>query len=212
MGSFASSIHVRSNDTAAVLAALDACLCVELTGYVRQTDVPASLAPPARGLYIAHALEGWVGVLDSDFHESRGLAADLAAELDTPVLQVLVRDSHFWHYQLFRGGPDLLGSLLPTEAPGPRKRRARRGGRYLRYLRPLLKEGVTDSQVLDALARQTAFAEEDLAVFLPLLGIPALWAHLSYDNLPEMSPSRLQEAGIILAEHRLCGPSEGSGR
>jgi len=81
MGSFASSIHVRSNDTAAVLAALDACLRAE--GYVRQTDVPARPTPPARGVYVAHAVEGWVGVLDSDSGESGGLAGNVAGALDT---------------------------------------------------------------------------------------------------------------------------------
>lgn len=306
MGSFANSFHVRSDDAAAVFAAIDGWLRLE--GYQVASDAPerVRLTPPHRGIYVAEALSGWVGVMDSDLGEGSGLGANIAAELNTPVLFVLVNDSDSWMYQLFVDGdvdefesvegdfdgegevdasvaelaksaelikllqsgdmaaiqaalgpqiqrmqeeleakmpPDirdiyerakrgqstpqenqkyvlwvnsnmmprpsatgmlsgLFGGLLPTK-PKPRKRKPPRENPHLKYLRPLLAEGVTDFQVAGALANQSTFAEEDLAEFLPLLGIPSLWAYLSHDYLPEMSEASLREAGVRLQAHRL---------
>lgn len=307
MGSFANSFHIRSSDAAAVFAAIDEWLHTE--GYAVASDAPerVRLTPPHRGIYVTDALNGWVGVMDSDLGEGPGLGANLSAQLDTPVLFVLVNDSDSWMYQLFVDGdmdefesveeedfedegamdatlaelaksaelvkllqsgdqaaiqaalgpqiqrmqeeleakmpPDirdiyqrmqqgqttpqenqkyvlwvnsnmlprpsavgtlggLLGGLLPTK-PKPRKKKTPRNNPHLKVLRPLLAEGVTDFQVAGALANQSTFAEEDLANFLPLLGIPALWAYLAYDYLPEMSAGDLQDAGIRMQVHRV---------
>lgn len=105
MGSFANSIHVRSGDAAAILAAIDSALSAR--GY-RPTSAPQEpgrpMRPGLRGIYVAEPLAGWVGVMDSDMGGLLDLAQRLSAALPTSALAVLVNDSDSWHYQLFDGG------------------------------------------------------------------------------------------------------------
>ena len=87
---------------------------------------------------------------------------------------------------------------LPTAQP-PRKKSKRKPNKAQRAaqqkrldeLRPTLGPGVTDEQVQDVLDRRAVFAEEVLAEFLPLLGIPDFYANLSYRYLDESSPEEL---------------------
>ena len=61
----------------------------------------------------------------------------------------------------------------------------------LEKLRPLLVAGVDDEQVQAALDQRAVFAEETLANFLPLLGIPAHYAYLDYHHLRDTTPEEL---------------------
>ena len=63
-------------------------------------------------------------------------------------------------------------------------------------MRPLLAPGVTDEQVQDVFDKQAVFAEEVLAEFLPLLGIPDFYANLSCRYLEESGPEELADQGI----------------
>src|SRR5262249_31369665 len=72
---------------------------------------------------------------------------------------------------------------------------------HLEHLRPLLKGGVNDSHVAEILSEQATFAEETLGRFLPLIGIPAFYAYLSYQYLPEFTSADLAQKSIHFTEH-----------
>jgi hypothetical protein len=107
MGSFAYSVHVKSTDARGVAAAAAAAL--REAGY-EPTDQAPPLGPLTgqseahRGIHVADARDGWVGLLDSAIERSEELAAELSRRLDTDAVHVLVNDSDDWHYSLYRGG------------------------------------------------------------------------------------------------------------
>ena len=68
-------------------------------------------------------------------------------------------------------------------------------------LRPLFVAGTTDEQFQEILAEKAVFAEETLAKFLPLVGIPCHYAYLSYDYQSEATPDELAAHGIQFAHH-----------
>jgi hypothetical protein len=67
-------------------------------------------------------------------------------------------------------------------------------------LRPLFVADVTDERLAEVLSEKAVFAEETLAKFLPLVGIPAHYAYLSYDYHAESSPEELAPHGIQFAQ------------
>jgi hypothetical protein len=107
MGSFANSLHVRSNDAAAVAEAIRTTLVAE--GYEptdEELDEEAMWGGPSalRAVHVSVARDGWVSVLDSDLMNSMTLTAQLSGQLETHSLHFLVNDSDSWLYQLYHGG------------------------------------------------------------------------------------------------------------
>lgn len=107
MGSFATSLHVKANDTAAVADALRALLFAEgyeATEEEPERGFPTGLPSPLRAIQLSAAREGWVSLLDSAGIDSLTLPVALSGQLQTHVIQFFVNDSDSWHYQLFYGG------------------------------------------------------------------------------------------------------------
>ena len=108
MGSFATSLHVKSDNARTVADAIRQALTSE--GYDATDDAPAeggrvpSSLPP---LHVSDAREGWVSLLDSDGIMSLTLAAALSDRLQTHAIQFFVNDSDSWHYQLYYAGRQL---------------------------------------------------------------------------------------------------------
>ena len=109
MGSFANSLHVKSEDAVAVADAVRASLIEG--GYRVTHEGPgeeAAWAPsPLRAVYVSDSRAAWVGLLDSDLVSSFQLAVDLSQQLDTHAIFFMVNDSDSWHYQLYAGGKQL---------------------------------------------------------------------------------------------------------
>jgi hypothetical protein len=107
----------------------------------------------------------------------------------------------------------MLGGLFnpPRAAPGPQKRPQPQPQRTkhidtaarqrLEALRPLLREGVDDQVVLNVFSQRAVFAEDVLAEFLPLVGIAADYAHLSYQYLGEAAATDLDKQNIRFVQH-----------
>jgi hypothetical protein len=107
MGSFANSLHVKSDNAARVAESIRNLLFAD--GYEITDEEPPEEAlwgmPSSfRALHVSEAREGWVSVLDSDLMQSLSLAAALSGELESEAIQVMVNDSDSWHYQLYRAG------------------------------------------------------------------------------------------------------------
>lgn len=132
MGSWANSYHVRSNDPSAVLDAIRTILVESghrLQGDEparpvsvgrRRRGRPHILRNPfptsddfdeddveedrddQRNLCVYRAVNGWVGVLDSEPFSD--LTMQLSARLKTDTLSVMVNDSDSWLYSLIRRG------------------------------------------------------------------------------------------------------------
>ena len=107
---------------------------------------------------------------------------------------------------------DVVGEFLPlagvktARKSKSRKRKPTKAQRAaalerLDSLRPLLANGVTDEKVEEVFDEQAVFAEETLAKFLPLLGIPSFYAYLGYDHQSDASPADLAQHGIRFAHH-----------
>lgn len=86
---------------------------------------------------------------------------------------------------------------LPSETPHSDEELAD----HAAQLRPLLAPGVTEEQVVAVLRTQSVLAEDDLRRFLPLLGIPAIYADLSYHYAEEFTPEELAAEGVRLVAH-----------
>jgi len=103
----------------------------------------------------------------------------------------------------------LGGALGPGPAPAAKpakKRRATKAQQKARQtrldqLRPILAEGTSDEQLQEVFEKQTVFAEDVLAEFLPLVGIPALYATFSYAYFDEAATNDLAAHGIRFAHH-----------
>ncbi|HEY7315655.1 MAG TPA: hypothetical protein VH643_40375 [Gemmataceae bacterium] len=107
MGSFANSLHVKSDNAAKVVAAVRNLLFAD--GYeITDEELPQEalwgMPSSLRGIHVSEASEGWVSVLDSDLMQSLSLTAALSGELESDAIQVMVNDSDSWHYQLYRRG------------------------------------------------------------------------------------------------------------
>jgi hypothetical protein len=313
MGSFANSLHVKCDDAERVKAAIESLLADK--GWSATDELPDEpdarfgVTPTRRALFVSAPLGGWVSILDSDLMGESQLAADLARQLDTYALLVMVNDSDSWYYTLHRGarqldefesemGDDdfdespgdlegltaslnslqkmmsdgslmqrmaevqqqieakmppemqdiraraqigkatseelmqfqdwfsrsnplineqieqLVGTVLPGGAlgrlkqqlqPKPGKRKAAKADKATRErlerLRPLLAKDADDEEVEEVFAVQATFAEETLADFLPLVGIPGYYAYLSYGYLEESTPAELAQHSIRFVHH-----------
>jgi hypothetical protein len=103
MGSFATSLHVKSSDADRVAATLTEILAG--SGWRPTQKDPESEpqwgAPPTlRGLQVSAPRDGWVSVLDTDLMGAHGLAPAIAEKLDTHAIFFLVNDSDSWSYLL----------------------------------------------------------------------------------------------------------------
>jgi hypothetical protein len=103
---------------------------------------------------------------------------------------------------------DVVGIAAKSRAGKSKKRKRKRtkaqrtaAEERLDHLRPLLVAGVTDEQLQEVLDEKAIFAEETLAKFLPLLGIPRFYAYLDYDHKDEASADELAAHGIQFAQH-----------
>lgn len=100
---------------------------------------------------------------------------------------------------------NLLGGPRAQQQARPQSQRSKAPTsaqqKRLDELRPLLAAGVTDEQVQGVLDRQAAFAEDVLAEFLPLLGLPSNYANLSHRYLRESRPAELEPHGIRFIQH-----------
>jgi hypothetical protein len=110
MGSFATSLHVRANDSSTVADALRRLLLDE--GYETTEEEPERgfpMAPPSslRAIQLSTSSGGWVSLLDSEGIYSQNLAAGLSGQLQTHAIQFFVNDSDSWHYQLFHAGEQI---------------------------------------------------------------------------------------------------------
>lgn len=120
MGSFANSLHVRSDDCRAVVKEIAKILGAR--GYkITDVDRTALERPETRCstrlLEVAQAENGWVGVLDSDLMGILTLALELSRALDTYTICVMVNDSSSWHYELFYQGRPVDGFDSPGSWP-----------------------------------------------------------------------------------------------
>jgi hypothetical protein len=103
MGSFASSLHVKSSDANQVAVRLTEIL---VDGGWRPTaatpDKRSDWPGPStlRGLHVSAPHESWVSILDSDLGGAHSLASELAQSLKTYAIFVLVNDSDSWSYLL----------------------------------------------------------------------------------------------------------------
>jgi hypothetical protein len=102
-----------------------------------------------------------------------------------------------------------LVSAFKQPAPPAKKKNPKRPSKgeraaqrkRLDQLRPLLAEGTTDEQVHEVFEKQAVFAEEVLAEFLRLLGIPDYYANLSYRYLEETRDDELNARHIQFVHH-----------
>jgi hypothetical protein len=72
---------------------------------------------------------------------------------------------------------------------------------HLDALRPILPPEASDDRVQAILVKQTVFAEEILAEFMGILGLPTRYADLSYRYMEEFAASDLKAAGIQMIAH-----------
>jgi hypothetical protein len=89
----------------------------------------------------------------------------------------------------------------PSEGAAPQEESSEGVARHAERLRPFMGEGVSEEQVIQLLAENRLFAEETLAEFLKLLGIPPFFAYLSYGYLEETTKEELAENEIRLVAH-----------
>ncbi len=119
MGSFANSLHVRSDDAEAVAGKIREIL--ENRGFEATEDTSRlharSIDPAVRALHVAESRDGWVGILDNDLMGLLTLAQELSSQLETHALCVMVNDSDSWHYELFHKGREVDGFDSPGSSP-----------------------------------------------------------------------------------------------
>lgn len=103
MGSFANSLHVRTDRTEVVLAALhDLLRDADWRPTDERPDADEVLGLPdgKRAIQISAAADGWVSLLDSDLAGALDLGGALAEKLATTTIFFMVNDSDGWNYRL----------------------------------------------------------------------------------------------------------------
>src|SRR4051812_34496118 len=103
MGSFATSLHVKSSAADAVAEALENIFADDgwrPTEKELDADAGWGQSENLRGVHIASPRDGWVSVLDSDLMGGHSLTARLAQRLQTPAIFFFVNDSDSWSYLL----------------------------------------------------------------------------------------------------------------
>lgn len=107
MGSFANSIHVRSDDPAAVAGAIERIMEAsdyESTEQTPDVEVAWGMSTRLRAFRVGEPKDGWVAVLDSNMMGTESMAGALSEELDTWAISVTVLDSDDWQWWLFQSG------------------------------------------------------------------------------------------------------------
>ncbi|HMC12096.1 MAG TPA: hypothetical protein VKH44_12435 [Pirellulaceae bacterium] len=103
MGSFASSLHVKSSDADRVASTLAEILTAggwRTTQKMPDQDVQRGISSTLRGLQISAPREGWVSLLDTDLMGANSLVPPLAEALGTHAIFFFVNDSDSWSYLL----------------------------------------------------------------------------------------------------------------
>lgn len=135
---------------------------------------------------IGPTINGWTGVYLDDSAPSRGLAATLAKQLNTTVLELLVHDSDIFGYDFYRGEqlideyssrPDYFEQVSPAE----REHQKGNAEAFRELLGADKKVGKLDSLLKAHHAEEFLFEENRLENFAKLLGIENTLA--SYDYL-----------------------------
>lgn len=167
MGSFFGSIHLRTDDRAAVQSAAAAV--------ARRRRAKFYLAPP-RG--------GWVTLYPSDGGQDERVAASVAKAAGGWAVWVSLHDDDVFAYAVWRDGrvvdrfnscPDYFGEEL---SPAVRRRVAGKPAKFA----DLLPQGVGPAEVKAALeAGESAFAAaSQLAAFARCLGLPGVETSYEY--------------------------------
>ena len=107
MGSFASSLHVRTDDLKAVVAAVRKSLLAEgfePTDEQLDADARWGMSASLRGIHLSQPRQGWIAILENDPLSSVALATEISQRLQTYAMHFFVNDSDSWHYQLFHQG------------------------------------------------------------------------------------------------------------
>jgi len=106
MGSFATSLHIKSTNADGVAAALKNILAADdwrPTDKELDADASWGASENLRGVHITSPRDGWVGILDSDLMGGHALTSRLAQQLQTPAIFFFVNDSDSWSYLLADG-------------------------------------------------------------------------------------------------------------
>src|SRR5262249_49864523 len=106
MGSFATSLHVKSSNANRVAATLENILADDgwrPTEKQLDKDAGWGQSENLRGVHITSPRDGWVSILDSDLMSGHDLTARLAQQLQTPAIFFFVNDSDSWSYLLADG-------------------------------------------------------------------------------------------------------------
>ena len=107
MGSFASSLHVRTDDLGAVVGAVRMSLGAEgfePTDDQLDADARWGMSSSLRGIHVSLPRQGWISILENDPLSSVALATEISRRLGAYAIQFFVNDSDSWHYQLFHQG------------------------------------------------------------------------------------------------------------
>lgn len=106
MGAFYGSVHLQTNDAAAV------------------RDAVSGLAKRKRKFLVSPVNDGWIAVYPSDHGQDEQVSKAVAKKLDCPVLHVAVHDDDVFFYSFYRGGklidrfnscPDYFGKVSARE-------------------------------------------------------------------------------------------------
>jgi hypothetical protein len=103
MGSFATSLHVKSNDANRVAATLAEILTEagwRPTEKVPDSDAQWGLPSTLRAMQVSAPREEWVSILDTDLAAAQLLTPGLAKQLATHAIFFFVSDSDSWSYLL----------------------------------------------------------------------------------------------------------------
>jgi hypothetical protein len=166
MGSFANSLHVKSDSAERVVAEIEKILGP--AGWQATEKFPArgfgTGAPgEIRGLRISAPSGGWVSVLDSDLASAEGLTRSLAEQLSTHAIFCFVNDSDSWSYLLV--DPDGATSQFDSEVDeewGDEDLDEDELGAKLGVLESLTRDGSMQQRMTDLTRQMMAEAPPDI--------------------------------------------------
>ncbi|MFO0966772.1 MAG: hypothetical protein U0793_14460 [Gemmataceae bacterium] len=179
MGSFYGSIHVRSADRPAVLAATDAIARKQKARFL-----------------VGPALRGWIAVYPPDNGQDERLPAVFARRLPGELLHVLVHDDDIFAYRFYRDGKliDQYNSrpdyFEPVSAGARRKLRGR-PERIAHLLADVSRLPELEELLSPERAAQTVFASETLSRFADLLNLAN--AETAYEYLMQGDTDNIEQ-------------------
>jgi hypothetical protein len=103
MGSFATSLHVKSNDANRVASTLAEILAGEGWRPTEKTPIESAqrgMPSDVRAMQVSDSQDGWVSILDTDLMGAHSLAPAIAKKLATHAIFFFVNDSDSWSYLL----------------------------------------------------------------------------------------------------------------